>query len=224
MLAIIAGEGGLPGMLYRHLQQQGDPPLIIELDGFPARIDGVTPIVPGIVAAISAGDDGALREILAIIEEFGFTLLAAHEVMPDLLPEGGVPTEAEPSDRDRADAFRAADIVAALGVADVGQGCVVAAGQALAVEALGGTDWMLRTLAAERPDAPAGGILYKAPKPGQDRRADLPVIGPKTVAGAKAAGLSGIVIEAGGVMVLDRAEVIAACNAAGLFLWVRGPA
>jgi DUF1009 family protein len=66
-----------------------------------------------------------------------------------------------------------------------------------------------------------GGILFKAPKPGQERRVDLPVIGSATVAGAARAGLAGIVIEAGGVMVLDRAAVIAACDAAGLFLWVR---
>lgn len=266
MLAIIAGEGALPGVLYRHLTEQGESPLIVELEGFPSKIEGTTPIrfqvehlgslladlkdrgvtdlclagrvqrptldpeavdsatepfVPGIVAAINSGDDGALREVLFIIEEFGFTLLAAHEVMPDLLPPPGVLTEAEPSKQDRVDATRAADILEALGAADIGQGCVVAGGQALAVEALGGTDWMLRSLARDRPVGPVGGILLKAPKPGQDLRADLPVIGPKTVTGVKAAGLSGIVIEAEGVMVLDRAEVIEACNAAGLFLWVR---
>lgn len=267
MLAIIAGEGALPRVLYRHVLDSGETPLVVELDGFPAKIDGVRPIrfrvehlgslfsdlrdrgvtdlclagrvqrprldrnavdaatepfLPGIAAAIAAGDDGALREILAIIEEFGFTLLAAHEVMPDLLPPGGVLTRTAPGDRDREDADRGAAIVAALGAVDVGQGCVVTAGQALAVEALGGTDWMLRSLAADRPKGPEGGILYKAPKPGQDRRADLPVIGPATVAGVTAAGLSGIVIEAGGVMVLDRSAVIAACDAADLFLWVRG--
>ena len=110
----------------------------------------------------------------------------------------------------------------AVGPADIGQGCVVVAGQALAIEALGGTDWMLDSLAGNRrPAGPSGGILYKAPKPGQDRRADLPVIGPQTMAGVKAAGLSGIVIEEGGVIVLDQAATIGAADAAGLFLWVR---
>ena len=66
-----------------------------------------------------------------------------------------------------------------------------------------------------------GGILFKAPKPGQDRRADLPVIGPATADHAAAAGLDGIVIEAGGVMVLERDEVVTRLDAAGLFLWVR---
>jgi len=71
------------------------------------------------------------------------------------------------------------------------------------------------------PVLPKGGILYKAPKPGQDRRVDLPAIGPETVRRAADAGLDGIVIEAGGVMVLDPAEAIAAADRAGLFLWVR---
>jgi DUF1009 family protein len=73
------------------------------------------------------------------------------------------------------------------------------------------------------PALPAGGILYKAPKPGQDRRVDLPAIGPETVRRAAAAGLDGIVIEAGGVMVLDPLETVAAADRAGLFLWVRRP-
>jgi DUF1009 family protein len=106
-----------------------------------------------------------------------------------------------------------------MGAVDIGQSCVVAAGQALAVEALFGTDWMLDSLRL-RPDG-AGGVLFKAPKPDQDRRVDLPTIGPSTVAGAAAAGLSGIAIEAGGVMVTDRDRTIADCDRLGLFLWVR---
>jgi UDP-2,3-diacylglucosamine hydrolase len=71
------------------------------------------------------------------------------------------------------------------------------------------------------PSLPPGGLLYKAPKPGQDRRVDLPAIGPGTVRGAAAAGLRGLVVEAGGVMVLDRQTAVREADAAGLFLWVR---
>jgi hypothetical protein len=85
-------------------------------------------------------------------------------------------------------------------------------------------DWLTGPGAPRRrrdPALPPGGLLFKAPKPGQDRRADLPAIGPSTVRGAAEAGLRGIVIEAGGVLVLDRAETVRAADAAGLFLWVR---
>lgn len=66
-----------------------------------------------------------------------------------------------------------------------------------------------------------GAILFKGPKPGQERRADLPVIGPMTAVAACEARLAGIVIEAEGVMVLDREAVVATLDAFGLFLWVR---
>ena len=120
----------------------------------------------------------------------------------------------------RADAKRGAEILAALSPLDVGQACVVLDGQALAVEGTYGTDWMLSSL-ADRPDGRTGGVLFKAPKPEQDRRVDLPAIGVGTVEAAVRAGLCGIVIETGGVMVLDADRVNAACDAAGFFLWVR---
>ena len=64
-------------------------------------------------------------------------------------------------------------------------------------------------------------MLFKAPKPGQDRRVDLPAIGPGTLEGAAAAGLAGVAVEAGGVMILGFAATVAAADAAGLFLWAR---
>ena len=207
----------------------------------PAAIDAATlPLLERMIAAHRAGDDGALRVVLTLFEEAGLRIVGAHELAPDLLPGAGVPTVAKPSDGDGADAGRGEAIVAALGAVDVGQACVVAGGQALAVEAQPGTDWMLATLSPGRaaparsataptqPDAlNAGarrGVLYKAPKPNQDRRVDLPTIGEGTVAAADAAGLRGIVVEAGGVIVLDLDAVVKAADAAGLFLWIRDPA
>ena len=71
-------------------------------------------------------------------------------------------------------------------------------------------------------DGPAAGaILYKGPKPGQDRRADLPTIGPATAMRAAEAGLDGIVIEAGGTIVLDQPQLVAILDAMRMFLWVR---
>ena len=141
------------------------------------------------------------------------------------MPGAGV-LAGEVTDADRRDADRAAAIVAALGAVDVGQGCVVQQGLCLAVEALPGTDAMLAGVAALpaglRPDPARGqGLVYKAPKPGQDRRVDLPALGPQTVARAAAAGLGGIAWEAGGVILIDRAAMVDAAQAAGLFLWAR---
>ncbi|PCH67170.1 MAG: phosphatidate cytidylyltransferase [Rhodobacteraceae bacterium] len=186
----------------------------------PSAIDAATlPLVPLLQQAMTSGDDGALRAAIIAFESAGMTVMGAHEVAPDLLPPPGCSTHAQPGAPDRADAARGAEIVAAMAAADIGQACVVQHHQALAVEGAFGTDWMLQSLTT-RPDA-GGGILFKAPKPGQDRRVDLPTIGPDTIVAACAAGLAGVVIESQGVMVLDRATVLAECNRLGLFLWVR---
>ncbi|UUV07542.1 LpxI family protein [Ruegeria sp. YS9] len=185
----------------------------------PSRIDAATlPLVPIIQKAILSGDDGALRAVIGILEGAGLHLRAAHEIAPGLLPPVGCLTEAQPSDADMADADRAAGILRAMGAADTGQACAVSKGQALAIEGVFGTAWMLHSL-TQRPDA-GGGILFKGPKPDQDRRADLPAIGPETVTDTVAAGLSGIVLEKGGVLVLEKDRVIAECNRLGLFLYI----
>jgi DUF1009 family protein len=127
-----------------------------------------------------------------------------------------------PGPQDEKDAIRAESILAALGAADIGQGCVVAGGLCLAVETLPGTDAML-AFVAQIPQAlrPAKGLFYKAPKPAQDRRIDLPALGVQTVVNAAAAGLGGIVWAAGGVICLDLPAMQAEAVARGLFLWAR---
>ena len=70
---------------------------------------------------------------------------------------------------------------------------------------------------------PPRGLLFKAPKPGQDRRIDLPAIGPATVDAAARAGLAGIAFEAGGTLLLTPESTAAAAREAGLFLWSRAP-
>ncbi|MGY6632317.1 MAG: LpxI family protein [Alkalilacustris sp.] len=192
----------------------------------PERFDPRTAqLVPRLVAAMQAGDDATLRAVIALFEEEGFGVVGAADVVPELLPGPGVLGQVRPCSADKRDAARAASIVAALGVVDVGQGAVVARGLCLAVEALPGTDAMLEQVAALpavlRGDTPAG-VLFKAAKPGQDRRVDLPALGPGTLRAAARAGLAGVAFEAGGVLLIDRAAAVAAADAAGLFLWARG--
>ncbi len=172
---------------------------------------------------LTRGDDEILRGVVSLFESAGFEVVAAHDLAPDLLPPPGVLTVAQPGEADIFDVERAQAVLAALGPLDVGQACVVAAGQVLAIEALGGTDWMLGTLAGDLPGRPAspGGVLCKAPKPGQDRRIDLPALGPATMQAVHSAGLRGVAIEAGGAIVVDREEAVALADQAGLFIWVK---
>lgn len=178
-------------------------------------------LVPRLLAAMQAGDDATLRAVIALFEEAGFTVVGVEAIAPALLPKAGVLAGKLPASA-KTDAQRASAITAALGAVDVGQGCVVAQGLCLAVEALPGTDAMLTAVAA-LPDSlrPKDGLFYKAAKPGQDRRIDLPTLGPDTIRRAAEAGLAGIAFQAGSVICLDLPAMIAEARARGLFLWAR---
>jgi DUF1009 family protein len=94
---------------------------------------------------------------------------------------------------------------------------VVQEGLVLGVEAIEGTDALLRRCAGLRRDG-AGGVLVKIEKPGQEARIDRPTIGPQTVRLAAESGLRGIAVQAGATLLLDRDEVVRTVDAAGLFL------
>ena len=219
----------------------------------PAMIDAATmPMVPRMMQALGQGDDGALRVVIALFEEAGFTICAAHEICPDLLLAEGVPTRAQPALQHEGAARLGMATIAEMGRSDTGQACVIRRGDVLAREGTDGTDAMLARLnggtGSTDPDPltwgftaltdaattaldwlggreaaeSRGAILVKAPKPQQDRRVDLPTIGPGTAMRAADAGLDGIVIEAGGVIVLDQPAVLRILDERGLFLWVRG--
>ena len=134
-----------------------------------------------------------------------------------MLAPAGVLTRAVPDDVAMADVRRGVEVARALGAADVGQGCVVQQGLVLALEAAEGTDAMLARCADLARPGP-GGVLVKLSKPGQERRADLPTVGPATIRGAAAAGLRGVAFEAGGTILAEREATLAAADTAGLFL------
>lgn len=210
------------GMLFADLRAAGVRDLVFAgalsrpvLD--PGQMDAQTmALLPRLAKAMGQGDDALLRDIAAIFAEQGFRILGALDLRPDLAAEPG-PICGAPGDPQRRDAARARAVLAALGAHDVGQAAVAAKGQMIGIETLQGTDAMLRFVGVTRPGS--GGVLVKRPKPGQDLRMDTPAIGPDTVMKAAEAGLSGIEIAAGSVLILDRAATEAACEAAGLALW-----
>jgi UDP-2,3-diacylglucosamine hydrolase len=163
------------------------------------------------------GDDDLLSAVVRVLTEYGYRVVGVQDVLADVLAPAGVLTRAAPEAAEWDDIVRGQAVASMLGSVDVGQGCVVQQGLVLAVEAIEGTDAMLaRAGPLARPGR--GGVLIKLVKPGQERRVDLPAIGPTTVANAAAAGLRGIAVSAGAALIADRARTIADADAAGLFL------
>jgi DUF1009 family protein len=167
--------------------------------------------------AMFGGDDGALAAVVRVLAEEGFRVLGAHEVLREALGPSGLLSRARPDAQAMQDISRGVQVVRALGAADVGQACVVQQGCVLAVEAIEGTDRMIERAGELARDVP-GGVLVKLVKPGQDRRADLPTIGPRTIEAAARAGLRGVAYEAAGTLITDRDACVRAADAMGVFL------
>lgn len=163
------------------------------------------------------GDDRVLARIVAELEAEGFRVVGIEDVLDDVLATLGPVGRVIPGRDEVADIALGVRVARALGSLDVGQAVVVQRGRVLGVEAAEGTDDLVRRCAALRGVEP-GGVLVKVAKPGQERRVDLPAIGPATVAVVSEAELAGIAVEADRALILDRAAVRAAADARGLFV------
>jgi DUF1009 family protein len=163
------------------------------------------------------GDDGLLSSVIKELESEGFTLVGLDSVLTDALARPGYYGRYRPDRQAEVDINHGFAVVAALGALDIGQAAIVQQGIVLGVEALEGTDALIERCGQLRREGP-GGVLIKARKPGQERRADLPTIGPTTIEHAAAAGLRGIAIEAGGGLVVDLPGVIRLADQFGLFV------
>ncbi len=166
------------------------------------------------------GDDGLLRKIARLLERRGIRVVGAAEVVPELLMPVGALGARQPSEAERADICIGLRAARAHGDDDLGQAVIVAQGKVAVKEGPAGTDAMVGVYAEMRKSAAKGcGVLVKCPKPRQDRRLDMPAIGPDTIRGAAAAGLAGVAVEAGGTIVADRDEVARLADELGLFVW-----
>jgi DUF1009 family protein len=158
-------------------------------------------------------DDLVLRAVAAELEGEGITVVPSTEYLQDLVPVAGVLGGRTPSAGEWTDihfGFRAAKEI---GRFDVGQSVVVRSGAIVAVEGVEGTDATIR-----RAGELANGdiVLVKVCKPTQDRRFDLPAVGPATIRALTRGRGRALAVEAGCTITLDRAEMIALADAADI--------
>jgi DUF1009 family protein len=180
-------------------------------------------LLPRLARIFRGGDGHFFHGIVKIFEERGFKVVGAHEVAPSILMPEGPLGRNRPSATDLADIRRGLEFLHATGPFDVGQAVVIAQSRILGVEAAEGTDHMLARFADVRRSGririPAGtGVLVKAPKQDQDRRIDLPSIGPKTIDSAINAGLNGIAVVAGSAIVAEPNRIAEMADRANLFV------
>ena len=163
------------------------------------------------------GDDGLLKAVIAQIEELGFTVVGPDTFLEGQAAISGTLGCHKPDELAKSDILRGTHVLSHLGPADVGQGVVVQDNIVIAVEAVEGTDAMIQRSKELLREGP-GGVLIKLPKPGQEKRADLPTVGPRTIEHMKDAGLRGLVIDANNTLVIDREVMIRSADEAKIFI------
>ncbi len=213
MLATLRNEGGgqmvIAGGVRRPILSKLRPDL------------GFFRVLPHLLRMLVGGDDSVLSRVVRVFEHYGVTVRGAHEVAPDLLVGEGVQGRVPVSAAALEDAALGLAVRKALADFDAGQAVVTCDGKVLAIEGAEGTDEMLRRVASldgrAALQAPAG-VLSKAPKPGQEMRVDMPVIGARTIDCLIAAKLAGAVVEPGAVLFLEREQAVQKADAAGIMI------
>ena len=177
-------------------------------------------LLPKLVLLFGKGDDELLSGVADLFAKNGFPVIGPENFIPDSLARSGSIAGAVP---DLNEIAYGCAILDALSPFDIGQAAVVSGARCLAVEAAEGTAAMLVRVADMRAqgriEKAAGGLLVKLPKREQDSRVDRPAIGPDTVRAAAKAGLTGIAVQAGGVIVLESGRTERIASETGLSLY-----
>jgi DUF1009 family protein len=177
-------------------------------------------LLPKLNAKLVKGDNELLCFIAEEFENKGYQILGASEIISDVTVAPGFVCGSSYEFFSR-DISRADHVLKALGPEDIGQGVVIENGLVLGIETLQGTNELLgfvEQTASHLRIKGMGGIFVKRPKVDQDLRFDMPVVGPKTVELACQAGLRGLVISPGSVMLLERHRCIEIAEANNFFI------
>ncbi len=159
---------------------------------------------------------GGIRKVLA---GEGIELVDSTLLLKDLLAKEGTLTKRAPTDDEMRDLDYGSKLAAALSAHDVGQSVAIAERACVAVEAMEGTDAMLRRAASLVNGKPLR--FVKGSRRREHMLFDVPVIGPGTIAAMAETGTTAASIDAGRTLLLDRDELIQQADKAGIAIVAR---
>ena len=158
-------------------------------------------------------DDTIMNAIVKLIEDKGMYVMDQTVLIQPLLPEPGVLTKRKPTEQEWEDMRFGFRMAKELGRLDIGQTVVVKNRAVMALEAIEGTDaCILRGGFLGK----GGVVVAKTAKPAQDNRFDMPSVGTTTLTSMIHAGATGIVIEAGRTLLVDRKRTLAMAEEKGI--------
>jgi len=173
--------------------------------------------LPQIMGRMRRGENEVVAFLIEELEKEGLRVVSARDFAAGLFPEQGTLGRHEANTESWMDISIGVEAAKAIGALDIGQAVIVQNRIVLAVEAVEGTNALIRRT-KELQKGGTGAILVKMKKPQQELRADPPTIGPETIRLAADAGFRGVAVEAGAAMIVDRPTTVATADDAGLFL------
>ena len=165
--------------------------------------------------------EGLIGGVAKVLGDEGIELVDSTLLLKDLLAPEGVLTSRKPNPEELRDIEYGRKIAGALAAVDIGQSVAIAERACVAVEAMEGTDAMLRRAALLVEGKPLR--LVKASRRRRHMLFDVPVIGPRTISVMAETNTTALAIDAGNTLLIDRAELIAAADASGITILASGP-
>jgi len=165
--------------------------------------------------------DSLIGGVAKILEDEGIRLVDSTALLKPLLANAGVMTRRKPSKDEQTDMEYGRSIAHALAGWDIGQSVAISARACVAVEAMEGTDAMLRRAAALVNGKPL--TLVKVATRRHHLLFDVPVVGMDTVAVMRETGATALALDAGRTLMLDREEMIARADSADITIFGNAP-
>lgn len=176
----------------------------------------------GLLAALPRKNtDGLIGAVAKVLQEEGIELVDSTMLLKPLLAPEGTLTKRKPTSEEQANIDYGRKIADALATFDLGQSCAVADRACVALEAMEGTDAMLRRAAELANSKPL--TLIKSSQRRGHLLFDVPVIGLQTISVMQETNTTAICIDAGRTLLLDRDDLIKAANAASIAITAGRP-
>lgn len=157
--------------------------------------------------------DTILGAIAQKLEEHGLTLMDSHILVKDLMAKRGALTLTKPDPLTQEDINFGFELAKAVAALDIGQTVAVKDKAIVAVEALEGTDNLIRRAGKI---CRGGMTVVKVAKPKQDMRFDIPVIGLTTIQNLIRAGAKCLAIETDKTLFIDQESTLKLADKKGI--------
>lgn len=158
--------------------------------------------------------DALIGGVIGELRKEGIEVTDSTALLKPLIASAGPMTKRKPGGDEEKDIRYGRRIAAALSGFDLGQSVAICERACVALEAMEGTDEMLRRAATLVNGRRLS--LIKGSRRREHLLFDVPVAGPGTIAAMKETGTSVLAVDAGRTLLLDRREMLDAANAAGI--------